>query len=73
MEARHLFCPVCGVQAFYIPRSNPDGVAITLNCAIEDLERHGVEIEICKYDGIHWEDAFEATGIQSETSETNKV
>ena len=32
--ARHRFCATCGVQAFYIPRSNPDGVA--------DLYRAGI-------------------------------
>lgn len=30
--ATHVFCKVCGVQAYYIPRSNPDGVAVTLAC-----------------------------------------
>ena len=24
-QAKHLFCKLCGVQSFYIPRSNPDG------------------------------------------------
>lgn len=28
--AKHLFCKVCGISAFYNPRSNPDGVAITV-------------------------------------------
>ena len=30
--ARHLFCKVCGVQSFYRPRSNPNGVAVTYAC-----------------------------------------
>jgi hypothetical protein len=30
--AKHMFCKKCGVQAFYTPRSNPDGIAITLAC-----------------------------------------
>ncbi len=30
--AKHMFCKVCGVQAYYVPRSNPDGVAVTLAC-----------------------------------------
>ncbi len=25
MTAQHLFCPICGVEAYYIPRSNPNG------------------------------------------------
>ena len=30
--AEHLFCGTCGVCAFYRPRSNPDGVAVTAAC-----------------------------------------
>ena len=28
MQAKHMFCKVCGVQSFYQPRSNPDGWGI---------------------------------------------
>jgi hypothetical protein len=31
-QAKHLFCKICGVQAYYAPRSNPDGFAVTLAC-----------------------------------------
>lgn len=30
--ARHYFCSICGVQSYYRPRSNPDGVAVTFSC-----------------------------------------
>lgn len=30
--ARHRFCKVCGIKAFYIPRSNPDGVDVNVHC-----------------------------------------
>lgn len=30
--AKHMFCKHCGVQAYYVPRSNPDGIAVTLAC-----------------------------------------
>lgn len=30
--AKHRFCRVCGVKAFYTPRSNPDGVDINVRC-----------------------------------------
>jgi hypothetical protein len=30
--ARHRFCRVCGIKAFYIPRSNPDGVDVNVRC-----------------------------------------
>ena len=26
--AKHLFCSVCGIKAFYIPRSHPDGYSV---------------------------------------------
>jgi len=28
-QAKHLFCSTCGVQSFYVPRSNPDGYGMT--------------------------------------------
>ena len=30
--AKHMFCPMCGVEAFYRPRSNPDGWSVNLRC-----------------------------------------
>jgi hypothetical protein len=30
--AQHLFCRVCGVKSFYVPRSNPDGYSVNLRC-----------------------------------------
>ncbi len=30
--ARHLFCRHCGVKAFYVPRSNPDGYSVNVRC-----------------------------------------
>jgi hypothetical protein len=30
--AKHRFCRVCGVKAFYVPRSNPDGFDINVRC-----------------------------------------
>lgn len=30
--ARHLFCRVCGVKSFYVPRSNPDGIDVNVRC-----------------------------------------
>ena len=28
-KAKHMFCKVCGISSFYVPRSNPDGVGVT--------------------------------------------
>ena len=30
--AKHRFCKVCGVKAFYVPRSHPHGVDINVRC-----------------------------------------
>ena len=30
--AKHRFCSVCGVKAFYVPRSHPDGVDVNVRC-----------------------------------------
>ena len=62
--AKHYFCSTCGVQAYYHPRSNPDGVAITLNC----ITSTNIKTVTTKfYDGIHWEDAYQQTGIKSQS------
>lgn len=50
--ARHLFCRVCGIKSFYVPRSNPDGYSVNLRCV-----RPGT-IETVNYesfDGQNWE------------------
>jgi hypothetical protein len=30
--AKHRFCRVCGVKAFYVPRSHPDGIDVNARC-----------------------------------------
>jgi len=30
--AKHLFCGHCGVKAFYVPRSHPDGYSVNVRC-----------------------------------------
>jgi hypothetical protein len=38
--ARHLFCLHCGVKAFYVPRSHPDGYSVNVRCIDADtIER----------------------------------
>lgn len=49
--AKHQFCMICGIKPFYIPRSNPDGVDINVNC----LEPLPSDIEVEPYDGQNWE------------------
>ena len=62
--ARHMFCPVCGVQSYYHPRSNPDGVAITLACIDKDC-LEGVDIEYKQFDGVNWEGYIHTSGIKA--------
>ncbi len=51
--ARHTFCRHCGVKAFYVPRSNPDGYSVNLRCMdIHSFDR----IRIDAFDGQHWEE-----------------
>lgn len=50
--ARHLFCRVCGIKSFYVPRSHPDAYSINFNC-IECPA--GVSVEFGDFDGRHWE------------------
>lgn len=50
--ARHLFCRICGVKSFYVPRSNPDGFSLNLRC----MDRAGFRsILIRPFDGRNWE------------------
>lgn len=30
--AKHRFCGHCGVKAFYVPRSHPDGISVNARC-----------------------------------------
>src|SRR5262245_39395762 len=30
--AEHLFCPVCGIKSFYVPRSHPNGFSVNARC-----------------------------------------
>ena len=47
--AKHLFCAVCGVKSFYVPRSNPDGFSVNLRCL--DDPRSFEQVTIVAFDG----------------------
>jgi len=50
--ARHLFCKICGIKSFYVPRSNPDGYSVNVRC----LEPQTIaNIKITQFDGQNWE------------------
>lgn len=50
--ARHLFCRICGVKSFYVPRSSPDGYSLNYRCMDE---RDFSSAEIRPFDGRNWE------------------
>ncbi len=50
--ARHLFCSICGVKSFYVPRSNPDGFSVNLRCL--DTGTLG-SVRLVPFDGRNWE------------------
>lgn len=50
--ARHLFCGVCGIKSFYIPRSNPNGYSVNFRCLNAETV-HSCTIR--PFDGRNWE------------------
>ena len=52
--ARHLFCKICGIKSFYVPRSNPDGYSISLRCIDPGTLEH---VTYEDFDGQNWETA----------------
>ena len=53
--AKHLFCSVCGVKSFYVPRSHPDGYSVNARC-LDDGTVETVTIE--PFNGREWESQF---------------
>jgi hypothetical protein len=49
--ARHLFCRVCGVKSFYVPRSNPEGVSVNARC----LDAPLAHLPVVPFNGKDWE------------------
>jgi hypothetical protein len=63
--AKHLFCKVCGIKSFYIPRSHPDGYSVNVRCLAPSVN----EIKIIPFDGRHWEEhADQLTQLSSGNS-----
>lgn len=52
--ARHLFCRICGIKSFYVPRSHPDGYSINWR-ALDGVS--DVPVAIVPFDGREWEAA----------------
>jgi hypothetical protein len=53
--AKHLFCSVCGVKSFYVPRSHPDGFSVNARC----LDPGTVEgMAVTPFNGREWEKQY---------------
>ena len=55
--ARHLFCSVCGIKSFYVPRSHPDGYSVNARC-LDDVTAERLHIR--QIDGRNWEQQYPA-------------
>ncbi len=51
-RAKHRFCRTCGIKSFYVPRSNPDGYAVTWRC-LDDWDK--LDVTVSPFDGQNWE------------------
>jgi hypothetical protein len=58
--ARHLFCRVCGIKSFYVPRSHPEGISINARCLDPGVVR---SMTVRSFDGRNWERARSALGV----------
>jgi len=58
-QARHLFCRVCGIKSFYVPRSHPDGFSVNWR-ALDGVD--GVAPIIRAFDGRNWDAARQHLG-----------
>ena len=54
--AKHTFCRHCGIQSFYVPRSDPDKIDVNVRC-LDGIDL--TAIRISEFDGRNWEAAIE--------------
>ena len=47
-----MFCSVCGIKSFYVPRSHPDGWSVNFRCLDPKDFTSVITIE---FDGKNWE------------------
>jgi hypothetical protein len=53
--AQHLFCRVCGIKSFYVPRSHPDGFSVNARCLDTGTVR---ELVVRPFNGQEWEQQY---------------
>jgi hypothetical protein len=60
--AEHLFCSVCGVKSFYVPRSHPDSYSVNARCL------DGVRsLRVTPFDGRNWEREMQTRALEGTT------
>jgi hypothetical protein len=52
--AEHIFCRVCGIKSYYVPRSHPQGISVNARCLDAATI---ISQSIRPFDGQHWESA----------------
>jgi hypothetical protein len=50
--AKHLFCRICGVKSFYVPRSHPDGFSVNARCIDSGTIQ---SLTVSPFNGREWE------------------
>ena len=53
-KAKHLFCKVCGIKSFYVPRSHPDSYSVNARCLDPGTVKR---MDVRAFDGRNWEAA----------------
>jgi hypothetical protein len=53
--AKHLFCAVCGIKSFYVPRSHPDGFSVNARCIDSNTVKR---LDIREFNGREWEQQY---------------
>jgi len=53
--AKHLFCSVCGIKSFYVPRSHPDGFSVNARCLDPGTVQ---EMSVRQTNGREWEKQY---------------
>jgi len=54
--AKHTFCKVCGIHAFYVPRSDPDKIDVNARC-LDGIDLAALSPQ--RFDGKNWEAAIQ--------------
>jgi hypothetical protein len=54
--AKHLFCSVCGIKSFYVPRSHPNGYSVNARCLAPGTVQG---MTVTPFNGQEWEKNYE--------------